>query len=185
MVRLDRCVIESKLQGSGKPREVKANTILYVEDDTNDLFLLESAFRTEGANNLFRAARDGEEAIGYLEGKGLFADRTAYPLPMLVLLDLKMPKVDGLQVLRWVRTHREFKMLPVIMFSSSFLEPDIARSYSLGANSFIVKPTDLGELRQVARFLIGWLRHVRPPPADEREWVALKADELEARPQVE
>ena len=150
-----------------------AKNILYVEDDENDLWLLARAFQAEGLKEPLHAVREGVEAIAWLAGDGYFEDRAKYPLPQLVLLDIRLPKVDGLAVLRWIRSHPPFMALPVIMFSTSYQDRDITDAYDLGANLFLVKPTGPDDLRHIARFLMTWLHHSRPPPLDERMWDAL------------
>jgi CheY-like chemotaxis protein len=152
---------------------MRAKQILYVEDDANDLWLLARAFEAEGLEEPLHVVRDGVEAIAWLAGDGYFEDRAKYPLPQLVLLDIRLQKVDGLAVLRWIRTHPPFTALPVIVFSSSYHSHDIADAYGLGANLFLVKPTDLDGLRHIARFLSTWLHHSRPPPLEEHFWEAL------------
>lgn len=138
--------------------------ILQVEDDGNDVFFLEHAFKAAGINCPVRVARDGQEAIDYLSGVGEFADRLCYPLPSLVLLDLKLPRKDGFEVLDWVRQHRDLCRIPVIVLTSSAREADIERACLLGANSFLVKPSDLKERVELARLLNDyWLRFNRTP----------------------
>jgi CheY-like chemotaxis protein len=152
---------------------MSAKNILYVEDDESDLWLLARALAAEGMKEPLHGVRDGVEAIAWLAGDGYFEDRAKYPLPQLVLLDIRLPKVDGLEVLRWIRTHPPFTALPAIMFSSSSQDRDITDAYGLGANLFLVKPTGQDELQYIARFLMTWLHHSRPPPLDERMWDAL------------
>ncbi len=154
------------------------DTILYAEDDANDLFLVERAFEAEEMPHVLRVVVDGARAIAYLSGEGEYGDRATHPLPALVLLDLKLPQLDGLEVLRWIRGNSDHRGLPVVMFSNSFLERDVANAYLLGANCFIVKPFGMEELREVARFLKAWLRHATLPPANEEDWVALTPHDL-------
>ena len=118
----------------------KTETILVAEDDKTDALFLERAFAKVGVPTTLQFVRDGQEVIDYLLGKAQFADRPLHPGPDLLLLDLKMPRVDGFQVLDWVRQHPRLKRLPVIVFSSSGQDKDINRAYDLGANSYLVKP---------------------------------------------
>ena len=122
--------------------------ILLAEDDVNDAWLVERALFRAGILNPVMVVRDGQEAIDYLKGKGPFADRTHFPLPTLALLDIKMPKKNGLEVLGWVRRNGGggLKLLPVIIMSSSSIQQDIDRAYQLGVNAYLVKPTAFDEL---------------------------------------
>ena len=157
---------------------MKTKHILYVEDDANDLWLLERAFQAEGLKEPLHAVPDGVEAIAWLAGEGDYRDRARFPLPQLVLLDIMLPKVDGLAVLRWARANPAFNALPIIMFSSSSQDGDITESYRQGANLFLVKPAAHDEFRHIARFLMTWLRHSQPPPAVQRLWRALTLEDL-------
>ena len=121
--------------------------ILLAEDDVNDALLVERALFRADIRNPVMVVRDGQEAINYLEGKGPFADRKNFPLPTLALLDIKMPKKNGLEVLEWVRhSGGGLKLLPVIIMSSSSIQEDIDRAYQLGVNAYLVKPTAFDEL---------------------------------------
>jgi CheY-like chemotaxis protein len=122
--------------------------ILLAEDDENDAWLVQRALFRAGILNPIMVARDGQEAIDYLEGMGPFADRENFPVPSLALLDIKMPKKNGLEVLEWVRHNGGggLKLLPVIIMSSSNIQEDIDRAYELGVNAYLVKPTAFAEL---------------------------------------
>ncbi len=106
----------------------------------DDLFLMRRALKKAAVTNPVFIARDGQEVIDYLEGEGAYADRTAYPLPGLLLLDLKMPRVDGFEVLTWVQRHTAFDALPTVVLSGSDLEEDVIRAKGLGADDYQVKP---------------------------------------------
>ena len=137
----------------------KSGHILVAEDDTTDAFFFQRAFRRAGIPVTLHFVRDGQEVIDYLEGKGLFADRSAHSLPHLLLLDLRMPKLDGFDVLRWVRKRPDFTDLVVVLFSSSDEPRDINRAYDLGANWYLVKPHSMEELTAlVGRFKKYWLQ---------------------------
>jgi len=160
-------------------------TILYAEDDANDVFLLQRAFRLEEVNNPLQTVQDGEQALDYLLGQGRFSDRARYPVPGLVLLDMKMPKLNGLEVLRRIRPRCGLEKMPVAFLTSAFLAIDVAEAYHLGANFFIVKPFKFDELREIARFLKDWVPHMTPPPPDEKDWVVLTGHDLaKHRPQL-
>lgn len=139
-------------------------TILQVEDSEEDVFLLAYAFRRTGIVHPVKVAGDGQQAIDYLEGKGQYADRAAYPLPRLILLDLKLPIRTGLEVLAWIRQQPALRLTIVIVLSSSINESDVRRAYELGANAFLVKPSDANSLADmcvaVKHF---WLTHNQPP----------------------
>ncbi len=116
--------------------------ILLVEDREDDVFLVRRAFEKAYLLNPLQVVRNGEEAVAYLKGEGTYANRAGYPLPSLILLDLKLPGMDGFDVLRWIRREPNFGSLPVIVLTSSEQIRDVNRAYQLGANSFLVKPTD-------------------------------------------
>ncbi len=125
-------------------------TILQVEDDPNDVFFFQRAMKKAGAANLIRVAEDGQQAIDYLQGAGKFADREQFPLPALVLLDLKLPYVMGLEVLRWIRQQPGTPMV-VVMLTASSEDADIAAAYRLGANGFLVKPSEAGKMEDMVK----------------------------------
>src|SRR5664280_2418304 len=120
--------------------------ILVAEDDPTDAYFFQRAFRRAGIPVTLHFVRDGQEVNNYLEGKGPFADRTAHPLPQLALLDLKMPRLDGFDVLEWVRKRPAFNRLEIVIFSSSDEPKHINRAYDLGANWYLVKPHSMDEL---------------------------------------
>lgn len=126
-------------------------TILHVEDDSNDALLFQHACQKAGLACQVQYAGDGDEALSYLQGAGKFSNREQFPLPCLVLLDLKMPRVNGFEVLTWLRTEERFRRVPVVVLSSSNHEADINRAYEAGANSFLVKPVDFNSLVELVR----------------------------------
>ncbi len=145
----------------------KPALILLVEDNEADIDLTLDAFREAHLDNEIHVCRNGQEALDYLLGEGEYADRAAHPLPDLVLLDLKMPGVDGHEVLRRVKGAETVKRLPVIILTSSREEGDRALSYDNGANSYLVKPVTFEGFIDVAR-KVGeyWLTlNVEPPLA--------------------
>ena len=138
-------------------------TILQVEDDANDVFFLQHAMTKAGVPNPILVVSDGREAIEYLKGAGKFADRGKFPLPCLVLLDLKLPHVMGLEVLRWIR-EKSGLTLAVVLLSASGDDADIASAYRLGANAFLVKPTQANKLVEMAKAIQDfWLTHNTMP----------------------
>src|SRR5204863_7172656 len=112
------------------------------DDSEEDILLIRKAFEKALILNPIYAVKSGEEAISYLQGKGAYSNRDEYPLPDLLLLDLKMPGVDGFQVLRWIRQDPGLRLLRVLVFTSSDQLRDVNQAYQLGANSFMVKPAD-------------------------------------------
>jgi CheY-like chemotaxis protein len=125
--------------------------ILLVEDDPNDVWLVKHAFQSANISNPLRIVNDGQEAIDYLKGHGAYSDRGAFPLPKLVLLDLKMPRLNGFDVIGWMRRHYPWKLTPIIILSSSALPQDVNRAYELGANAYMVKPADYRALERLFR----------------------------------
>lgn len=120
--------------------------ILLVEDDPNDVFFFEHAMKKAGFIHPLQIARDGGEAIDYFSGDGAFTDRDQFPLPCLVVLDLNLPRLHGLEVLQWIRKSAPDRNVPVIVLSSSTSDRDICDAYRLGANSFLNKPTKSADL---------------------------------------
>jgi two-component system response regulator len=134
-------------------------TILQVEDDPNDVFLLRHAMKKMGLENPVQVASDGQEAIDYLQGAGKFADREKFPLPCLVLLDLKLPCVMGLEVLRAIR-RKPGTEPAVVILTASAEEADIAAAYRLGANAFLSKPSEASKLQEIVKAIKDfWLTH--------------------------
>jgi CheY-like chemotaxis protein len=125
--------------------------ILLVEDDPNDVWLVKHAFQSAHISNPLRIVNDGQEAIDYLKGSGAYGDRGAFPTPKLVLLDLKMPRLNGFDVIGWMRQHYPWKLTPIIILSSSALPQDVNRAYELGANAYMVKPADYRALERLFR----------------------------------
>ena len=137
-----------------------ARTILLVEDNEDDIFLMRRAFSSADIANPVQIVNDGQSAIDYLSGIGGFADRNAYPIPIIVFLDVKLPHRSGHDVLTWIRRRKELDPLIVIMLTASNEPSDINRSYSLGANSYLVKPPTPEQLQAMAKaFKWYWIEH--------------------------
>jgi two-component system response regulator len=142
------------------------NDILLVEDNPDDVDLTIRAFKKSNVANDVVVARDGVEALDYLFATGAHAGRNADALPQLVLLDLKLPRMDGLQVLERIRNHAKTKLLPVVILTSSTEERDLVKGYALGANSYVKKPVDFQEFVEAVRQLgLYWLILNQHPPA--------------------
>ncbi|MGH7655887.1 MAG: response regulator [Gemmatimonadaceae bacterium] len=132
--------------------------ILLVEDDENDVMLLQRAFRRAAIINPLQVVRHGDDAVAYLAGTGEFADRQLHPLPVLMLLDLKLPRRTGLEVLQWVKERAGVKKIPIIVLTSSKNDDDVNRAYELGANSYVVKPVSFETLLELVKSLeLYWL----------------------------
>ncbi len=132
--------------------------VLHVEDDPGDRDLLEIAFARSSRNIVLRSVPDGEVALYYLDGKGIYADRSLYPLPDLILLDLKLPRKSGFEVLKWIRDHSALCELPVIILSSSAQPKDTERARQNRASDYFVKPVSFDELKLVvAQITAKWI----------------------------
>jgi two-component system response regulator len=147
---------------------IRSRIILLVEDNPNDVKLTMSAFEKSNVSNEIVVVGDGEEAIDYLFARGRHAGRDSEAMPEVILLDMKLPKIDGLGVLKRLRADERTRRLPVVMLTSSKEERDVTSSYNLGANSFVRKPVDFAEFIDAARHLgLYWLEMNEPPPRRE------------------
>jgi two-component system, response regulator len=148
----------------GRVSTMKSKNILLVEDNPSDVDLTKRALEGCRIANRLIVAEDGKEAIDYLFGGGAYADRDVSELPALTLLDLKLPKVPGLEVLRRIRDDARTRRLPVVILTSSKEEQDIAMSYDLGVNSYIRKPVDFNQFAKAVEHLgLYWLVLNEPP----------------------
>ena len=118
-------------------------TVLLVEDDLNDIFLVKRAFKIAKIENPLQVVTDGVEAVQYLRGEGKYEDRHAHPLPKLIVMDIKMPRQSGFDVLQWVKNDGPLRRIPIVIVSSSDNPADINHAYELGANAYMIKPMDL------------------------------------------
>jgi two-component system response regulator len=142
-----------------------SKTILLVEDNPDDAKLTLRAFKRNNMLNPIVVARDGVEALDFLFARDAYAERAGKPTPTLVILDLKLPKLDGLEVLRAIRGDERTKLIPVVILTSSKEQQDLIQGYALGANSYVRKPVDFTEFMEAARLLgIYWLMTNQPPP---------------------
>ncbi|HTI72014.1 MAG TPA: response regulator [Candidatus Limnocylindria bacterium] len=134
--------------------------ILATEDEESDRLIMELVYERTGLPNRLVILSDGQEAVNYLQGNGIYHDRTLHPLPALLLLDLKMPRMNGFDVLAWLATQPQFKDLPTVMFSASAYDQDIRKARELGARDYFVKPLEIQQFVQIlcdlhARWLAG------------------------------
>ena len=142
-------------------------TILLVDDSENDLILMRRAFQKAEFNNPLREVRNGEEAIAYLQGEGVYDDRDRFPFPVVMLLDLNMPRLNGFEVLSWIQTQPNLRRLSIIILTASLRMEDVERAFDLGAHSFLVKPPSLEKLVAIIRCLRDWLQYNHFPPLNE------------------
>jgi CheY-like chemotaxis protein len=143
---------------------VKIHSVLMAEDDDNDVFFVERAFKQAQVVNPLHRVKDGEEALAYLKGEGRFSSRDEFPLPHLMLLDLKMPRKNGFEVIQWVRQQPGLRRMPLVVLTSSKEDPDINRAYELGANTYLVKPVKFDGLVDMMKTLnLYWLIMAETP----------------------
>ena len=131
--------------------EVANYIILLAEDEESDAMLLQRAFQKNSIPNPIHWVTDGMQAVGYLRGEGEYADRSKFPFPSVIMLDLKMPRMSGLEVLKWIRDYPDYQVIPTIVMSSSQQDTDIQQAYALGANSYMLKPPDFDRLVKMVK----------------------------------
>jgi two-component system response regulator len=138
--------------------------LLIVEDNPNDLELTLRALEKSGLTKNIHSVKDGAVALDFIYGRGAYVERSAAPLPKLILLDLKLPKIDGMEVLRQLKSDARMRSIPVVMLTSSQQERDLAQCYRLGVNSYIVKPVSFSKFTESIRHLgLYWLGLNQPP----------------------
>ncbi len=143
----------------------KERTILLVEDNPDDVELTLRVFKKYSIKNEVTVVRDGAEALDYLFATGAYSEQDKSTMPAVILLDLNLPKIDGLEVLRRIRADERTKLLPVVILTSSKDEQDILKGYKLGANSYVRKPVDFNQFSEAVRQLeMYWLLLNEPPP---------------------
>lgn len=141
----------SRRSGGAHAVSLPPVTVLHIDDDPNDTELLRAAARRAQVPFILHNVEDGEKAIAYLSGAGIYADRERYSMPSLILLDLKMPRATGLEVLKWIRNHPELGQVPVLVLSGSELQDDVKEAFAVGANSYLVKPLGFEALVSLVR----------------------------------
>jgi len=133
-------------------------TILLVEDNSTDVILIRRAFDKAKLGNPVQVVSDGDAAVDYLAGSGTYTDRKRFPLPILILLDLKLPRRSGIEVLQWLRAQDTLKRIPVVMLTSSQQERDVNAAYDMGVNSYLVKPVEFDGLLEMLKTInLYWL----------------------------
>ena len=132
--------------------------ILVVEDDVNDQNFIRRAFKLGGVVNRIATVNDGEEATSYLRGIGLYADRSLHPLPRLIITDIKMPRMGGIELLKWMNAREEFRLIPAIVLTSSNDEADITQAFVQGAKGYMIKPVQFGDLEKLIRIVAEYWR---------------------------
>lgn len=147
---------------------MKRPVILIVEDDAEDRYLLQNAFEHIGVTDTVHTVGDGQEAVEYLSGEGQFADRHKFRFPTLLLLDLKMPRMNGLEFLGYIKHNPSLQVIPTIVFTSSDRREDIKNAYQLGANSYIVKGKTFEIICGQLKFMYGYWMRVEIPPVDQQ-----------------
>lgn len=148
----------------------RGKAVLYADDNADDRFLFEHAYREAGITQPLRIVDDGAEVEAYLRGDGMYGERQKYPVPGLIVLDLKMPRRTGQETLEWIRASADWKTMPVLMLSASMHPGDIDRAYAGGINAFLVKPSAASDLTRLMSCLNSfWLEFAEhPSPAAGR-----------------
>jgi CheY-like chemotaxis protein len=163
-------IFGSEVSNMTRPRQPEAGVVLLAEDREDDVILVREGFAHADLNNPIYVVRDGEEAIQYLGGMEKYSDREKFPMPDLLLLDLKMPKIDGFEVLKWVRAQPEISTLRVVVLTSSAEIYDVNKAYALGANSFLVKPMDFKDYTTLSRIMAKfWFELSQAPSLPRKE----------------
>ena len=137
--------------------------ILLAEDDPDDAEIFQLAIKRSGLATRVMVTHDGQETIDYLSGNDPFHDRTKFPFPNLLIMDIRMPNVDGFHLLTWLRTHPQCSVVPTLIFSASDQPNDVRKAYQLGANSYIAKPSQLEELVNLIRVVYEYWHHCEAP----------------------
>lgn len=142
----------------------RSSNILLVEDDDNDVFLIKRAFRKLNLPHSLHLVEDGEAAINYLQGREPYNQKDNFILPELILLDLKLPRISGLEVLQWIRQQPDLKRMPIVILTASRESIDINKAYDLGVNSYLVKPVNFNEFLEMLSTLNSyWLKFNENP----------------------
>jgi CheY-like chemotaxis protein len=149
--------------------EMREFPVLLVEDNEDDILFVQRAFRRAKLSNALPVVEDGDAAVAYLSGQGEYADRNRHPIPTLILLDIKLPRRSGLEVLEWLRAQPSLRRIPVVMLTSSKESADVDRAFDLGAGGYLVKPVDFdGLLEMVKTIGVYWMvmSELPSPPSE-------------------
>ncbi len=138
--------------------ETSEPLILVVEDDVNDQNFIRRAFKQSGVVNRIATVNDGEEATAYLRGLEIYSDRSLHPLPRLLITDIKMPRMGGIELLEWMYAREEFRLIPTIVLTSSNDQADIIRAFEHGAKGYMIKPVQFGDLEKLIRTIADYWR---------------------------
>jgi CheY-like chemotaxis protein len=141
--------------GDSRANPFASHTILLVDDSSDDAVIMKNAFRKAGVTNSLQLLTNGEDAIAYLSGEGPYSNRTQFPLPSVILLDLNMPRTDGFEFLKWLRVQPNLRRTPVEVLTASGRPEDIARAFDAGANGYLIKPSDF---EGMAEMVHSWCR---------------------------
>ena len=154
-----------RLEDHARLDDLGESTILLVEDNEDDILLLERALRNARLANPLKVVKDGEEAIKYLSGDSAYADRTRHPFPFLILLDLRLPRLSGFEVLAWIRDQPDFGELIIVVLTNSDHVPDVSKARDLGANSYLVKPVGFEALVEMVRAIHHYWLSINEKPS--------------------
>lgn len=142
-------------------------TVLIIEDEEHDVDFLKRAFQRAGIANPIQIAVNGEQAMAYLTGRGEYADRIKYPYPRLIISDLKMPQMGGLELLRWIHANPRYRIVPTIVLTSSTSQEDVEAAFASGASAYFVKPVAFSELERLAKVIWDyWRLSLLPAPKE-------------------
>lgn len=140
----------------GEEKEGKQKVILLVEDDPNDVILVKRAMKKAEVKSKIKVVKDGEQAMDYLGGGAKYENRKEYPIPDMILLDLKLPKKSGLELLEWVDNQPKIRRIPIVILTSSRENEDVNKAYDLGVNSYLLKPVSFDNLLEMMKITISY-----------------------------
>ena len=137
--------------------------ILIAEDDENDALILKRALRKAGFNNAFHVSKDGADVVSYMRGEAPYGDREKYRFPRILITDLKMPRMDGFELLEWIQSHPQCSLIPRLVLSASNQQADVQRAYRLGANSYLMKPSSFERLVEMLQTILQYWQMCQLP----------------------
>ena len=136
----------------------ESTTILIVEDEAHDVEFLKRAFQRSGVNNPIRAVENGVQAVAYLRGEGKYADRVAFPFPRVIITDLKMPEMSGIELLLWIEANPQYRVIPTVILTSSTAQQDVIAAFRAGASGYMIKPVGFEQLERMAKTIADYWR---------------------------